>query len=148
MSTMGRPSSYFPDLCELAHNYCLLGRPTTSWPNSSASRPHHQQLDRRPPRFEAAVKAGRVITDARVARRLYIRAVGYDRKVEREVVLGGELRPSPASSIIPPTSRPASSGCATVAAGLGARGRMIPTPIDDLALLDAAGESVRHHDGD
>ena len=25
MSTMGRPSSYSPDLCELAHNYCLLG---------------------------------------------------------------------------------------------------------------------------
>jgi hypothetical protein len=25
MSTMGRPSSYFPDLCALAHNECLLG---------------------------------------------------------------------------------------------------------------------------
>ena len=25
MSTMGRPSSYFPDLCALVHNDCLLG---------------------------------------------------------------------------------------------------------------------------
>ena len=25
MSTMGRPTSYSSDLCELAHNYCLLG---------------------------------------------------------------------------------------------------------------------------
>jgi hypothetical protein len=25
MSTMGRPSSYFPDLCTPAHNECLLG---------------------------------------------------------------------------------------------------------------------------
>ena len=25
MSITGRPSSYSPDLCELAHNYCLLG---------------------------------------------------------------------------------------------------------------------------
>jgi hypothetical protein len=23
MSTMGRPSSYSPDFCELAHNYCV-----------------------------------------------------------------------------------------------------------------------------
>jgi hypothetical protein len=25
MSIRGRPASYFPDLCELAHNHCLLG---------------------------------------------------------------------------------------------------------------------------
>jgi len=25
MSTMGRPSSYFPDICALVHNDCLLG---------------------------------------------------------------------------------------------------------------------------
>ena len=30
MSTMGRPSSYSPDLCELAHNYRLLGATSES----------------------------------------------------------------------------------------------------------------------
>ena len=25
MSTIGRPTTYHPDLCEQAHNYCLLG---------------------------------------------------------------------------------------------------------------------------
>jgi hypothetical protein len=60
MSIMGRPSSY-PDLCELAHNYCLLGATND----------------------ELAEFFG-----------------------------------------------------------------VSPRTIDDIALLDAAGESVRHHDGD
>ena len=25
MTTMGRPTSFHPDMCEQAHNYCLLG---------------------------------------------------------------------------------------------------------------------------
>ena len=150
MSTMGRPSSYSPDLCELAHNYCLLGATNDELAAFFGVSP--RTIDNWiavHPEFEAAVKDGRVIADARVARGLYTRAIGYDRKVEREILHQGELRTSPASSTIRPTPRPASSGCATAAAGPGARGRHDPsTPIDDIALLDAAGESVRHHDRD
>ena len=93
MSTIGRPSSYSPDLCELAHNYCLLGAINDELAEFFGVSP--RTIDNWiavHPEFEAAVKDGRVIADARVARGLYTRAVGYDRKVEREILHQGELR--------------------------------------------------------
>ncbi len=86
MNNVGRPTLYRRDYCEVAHNYCLLGatnehlacffevtsRTVDNWIATHAA-------------FAAAVKAGRAIADAGVARGLYDRAVGYDRKVERTV---------------------------------------------------------------
>ena len=54
------------------------------------------------PIFRAAVKSGRIVADAKVARGLYARAVGYERKVEREVILGGELKPVTSTVHDPP----------------------------------------------
>src|SRR5258708_5165929 len=93
MSTMGRPSSYSPDLCELAHNYCLLGATNDELAEFFGVSP--RTIDNwiaGHPEFETTVKDGRVIADARVARGLYTRAIGYDRKVEREILHQGELR--------------------------------------------------------
>ena len=90
---MGRPSSYSPDLCELAHNYCLLGATNDELAAFFGVSP--RTIDNwiaGHPEFETAVKDGRVIADARVARGLYTRAIGYDRKVEREILHQGELR--------------------------------------------------------
>ena len=93
------------------------------------------------------MKSGRVVADAKVARGLYVRAVGYDRKVEREVILGGELKPVTSTVHYPPNVQACIFWLRTAAAGRGAI-RPAPTDdpssqIDDLALLDAAGESVR-----
>ncbi len=94
MTTMGRPTRFHPAMCEEAHNYCLLGATNdqlAGFFGVSPSTIDNWIAGRRD--FEAAVKSGRVVADAKVARGLYVRAVGYDRKVEREVILGGELKP-------------------------------------------------------
>ncbi len=86
MSTAGRPSSYRPEYCQLAHNYCLLGatnarlgeffgvtsRTIDNWISSI-------------PEFREEVQRGRNMADALVAESLYQRAVGYSHMVERVV---------------------------------------------------------------
>ena len=99
------------------------------------------------------MKSGRIVADAKVARGLYARAVGYERKVEREVILGGELKPVTSTVHYPPNVQ----ACIFWLRNRRRRtwrdsGRDTPddpsADVDDIALLDAAGESVRHHDGD
>ena len=120
MTAMGRPSRYDPEMCEQAHNYCLLGATNDELAEffhvspSTVDRWIAKHAD-----FGDAVRLGRIVADARVARGLYVRAVGYDREIERSVVLGGELK-SLTSTVHYPASRPASSGCATVGAKPGA----------------------------
>lgn len=154
MTTIGRPTLFHPEMCEQAHNYCLLGatndelaeffdvspRTIDNWIADHAD-------------FGKAVKSGRVLADAKVARGLYARAVGYERKVEREVILGGELKPVTSTVHYPPNvqacmfwlrNRRRRTWC-----DMGRDASTDPsTHIDDIALLDAAGERVLHHDGD
>jgi hypothetical protein len=157
MTTMGRPTRFHPAMCDEAHNYCLLGATNDQLADFfgvSPSTIDNWIAGRRD--FEAAVKSGRVIADAKVARGLYVRAVGYDRKVEREVILGGELKPVTSTVHYPANVQ---------ACIFWLRNRRRQTwrdpgrdpgrdagrdatddpssQINDLALLDAAGESVR-----
>ena len=152
MSTMGRPSSYSPDLCELAHNYCLLGATNDELAAFFGVSPRtidnwiagHAE-------FETAVKDGRVIADARVARGLYTRAIGYDRKVEREILHQGELRTLTSVTHYPPNPQSCIFWLRNRRRRTWREGPTDPStrnPLDDIALLDAAGESVRHHDRD
>ena len=153
MTTMGRPTLFHPAMCEEAHNYCLLGATNDQLADFFGVSPStidnwiagHRD-------FEAAVKSGRVVADAKVARGLYVRAVGYDRTVEREVLLGGELKP-----VTTPVHSPAN----VQASIFGLRNRRRQTwrdsgrdpgrdatddpasQVNDLALLEAAGESMR-----
>ena len=86
MSTAGRPTLYCRDYCDLARNYCLLG--ATNEHLACFFEVTSRTVDNwiaTHPEFAAAVKEGRAIADARVARGLYDRAVGYDHKVERTV---------------------------------------------------------------
>ncbi len=101
------------------------------------------------PEFETAVKDGRIIADARVARGLYTRAVGYDRKIEREILHQGELRTITNVTHYPPNPQAGMFWLRNRRRRTWREGPNDPsTPIDDIALLDAAGESVRRHDGD
>jgi hypothetical protein len=150
MTAMGRPTRFEPEMCEQAHNYCLLGAINDELAEFFGVSP--STIDRwiaQHPDFGDAVKSGRIVADSKVARGLYARAVGYERKVEREVILGGELRPVTSTVHYPPNVQ---------ACIFWLRNRRRQTwrdapndpsiQIDDIALLDAAGESVRHHDGD
>jgi hypothetical protein len=147
---MGRPASFDPDMSEQAHNYCLLGATNDELAEFFGVSP--RTIDNWiavHPDFEAAVKSGRIVADSRVARGLYARAVGYERKTEREVIVGGELKPVTSTVHYPPNVQ----ACIFWLRNRRRRTwRDAPNDpsshIDDIALLDAAGESVRHHDGD
>ena len=143
MTTMGRPTLFHPAMCEEAHNYCLLGATNDQLADFfgvSPSTIDNWIAGRRD--FEAAVKSGRVIADAKVARSLYVRAVGYDRKVEREVILGGELKPV-TSTVHHPANVQACIFWLRNRRRRSWRDSGRDPGHDDLALLDAAGESVR-----
>ena len=151
MTVWGRPTRFEPEMCEQAHNYCLLG--ATNDELADFFRVSPSTIDRwiaERTDFGNAVKSGRVVADARVARGLYDRAVGYDRQVEREVIVGGELQPVASTVHYPPNVQ---------ACIFWLRNRQrrtwrdapddpAPQVVDDIALLDAASESMRHHDGD
>lgn len=93
MSTPGRPTLYTPEFCEQAHNYCLLGATNDDLAGFFHVCP--STIDNwmaRHDDFAAAVKRGRAEADAKVARCLYDRAVGYTETSEREVMVRGERR--------------------------------------------------------
>ena len=93
MPDTGRPTLYAPEFCEPAHNYCLLGATNDDLAGFFHVSP--STIDNwiaRHEDFAAAVKAGRAEADARVARCLYGRAIGYEQRSEREVIVDGELR--------------------------------------------------------
>jgi hypothetical protein len=150
MSIVGRPTDYRADLCEQAHNYCLLGATNDELAEFFGVSP--RTIDNWiavHPDFESAVKSGRVVADSKVARGLYVRATGYDRKVEREILHQGELKTITNIVHYPPNPQ----ACIFWLRNRRRRTwRDAPndpsTAIDDIALLDAAGETVRHHDGD
>ena len=150
MTAIGRPTSFHPDMCEQAHNYCLLGATNDELAQFfDVSSSTIDNWIARHADFAGAVRSGRVVADAKVARGLYVRAVGYDRKVEREILVGGELKPVTSTVNYPPNVQ---------ACIFWLRNRRRRTwrdapddpssAVDDIALLAAAGESVRHHDGD
>lgn len=154
MTIMGRPTSFHPDMCEQAHNYCLLGAINDELAEFFDVSP--STIDNwiaRHADFRDAVRRGRVIADSRVARGLYDRAIGYDREVERPVVLGGELKSVTSTVHYPPSVQ----ACIFWLRNRRRRtwsdpGRDAPndpsTPVvDEIALLDAASESMRRHDG-
>ena len=151
MSMTGRPTLFHPDMCEQAHNYCLLGAINDELADFFGVSPSTidnwiaQHAD-----FGNAVRSGRVVADAKVARGLYVRAVGYDRKVEREVILDGELKPITSTVHYPPNVQ----ACIFWLRNRRRRtwrdatDEPAPDTVDDIALLEAASESMRHRDGD
>lgn len=90
MPTPGRPTLYHPDFAETAHNYCLLGATNADLAAffDVAARTIDNWIATHDD-FGAAVRRGRAAADARVARCLYDKAVGYDRTVSRTVLHQG-----------------------------------------------------------
>jgi transcriptional regulator with XRE-family HTH domain len=149
MTVLGRPSKFEPEMCEQAHSCCLLGATNDELAEFLGVSP--STIDRwiaGHRDFGDAVKRGRVAADARVARGLYARAVGYERKTEREVIVGGELKHVTSTVHYPPNVQACIFWLRNRRRRTWRDGPADPSnTIDDIALLDAAGESVRHHDG-
>ena len=155
MNAIGRPTSYRPEFCELAFNYCLLGATNAELAGFFEVAP--RTIDNwiaRIPEFTAAVLEGRAMADSRVARGLYQRAVGYDSKVQRTVLWRGEERTLTKTVHHPPDIRACIFWLRNRRprtwsdSGRDATDDPSAATVDDIAVLDAAGESVSLHGGD
>jgi hypothetical protein len=84
MATPGHPTAYKPEYCELAHNYCLLGATNEELAGFfGVARRTIDNWIATIPEFAAALKDGREIIDATVAKRLLSRALGYSHEAVR-----------------------------------------------------------------
>ena len=91
MNTPGQPTRYKAEYRELAHKYCLLGATNEELGGFfGVTRRTIDNWIANVPEFAAAVREGRALADARVARCLYERAVGYERTVKRTVLHQGK----------------------------------------------------------
>ena len=89
--TTGRPTDYKSTYDELAHNYCLMGATNEQLADflGVSSRTIGNWIANHES-FAIAVHDGRALADAKVARSLYGRALGYDRTLKRTTERGGE----------------------------------------------------------
>lgn len=147
MSDAGRPTLYRPDYCELARNYCLLGATNAELAGffDVAPRTIDNWISAQP-EFAVAVKKGRALADARVARCLYERAVGYEQKVERTVLHQGQERTLTDTVCHPPDIRACIFWLRNrqPRAWSGRPAASQDNTADLMAILDAAGERARN----
>jgi hypothetical protein len=147
MTSPGRPTLYKPEYAEEAHGHCLAGATNADLADVFEVAP--RTIDNwiaNIPEFAKAVREGRAVADARVARSLYERAVGYQHTVEQTVLHRGVERKLTNTVHYPPDTgacifwlrnrrrdlwgnqRPANDGALSD---------------DDMAALDAASERAR-----
>jgi hypothetical protein len=147
MPTPGQPTLYKSEYNELAHNYCLLGATNEVLAGffDVAPRTVDNWIATHPD-FADAVRKGRAQADAVVVRALFDRATGFSHKVTRTTLYQGKEHTITNTVSYPPD---------TQACMFWLRNRQRqywqakpePMPevvIDDIALLDAAGERARH----
>jgi len=78
MAGRGRPTKFNPEYSETARKYCLLGATNADLANFfEVAESTIGKWLAEIPEFSDAVKEGREEADAKVAERLYARAVGY-----------------------------------------------------------------------
>ena len=146
MTDAGRPTLYRRELCELARNYCLLG--ATNADLAGFFEVTTRTIDNWiavHPEFAAAVREARAVADAKVARCLYERAVGYEHTVERTVWHLGKERPVSEKVRLPPDTRACMFWLRNRQPQYWSQRAVAPEAdtADLLALLDAAGERAR-----
>ena len=151
MNAPGRPTDYKPEYCELGRNYCLLGATNEALAGYlGVTRRTIGNWIATHPDFAKAVEEGRAVADAVIVRALFDRAKGFSHQVTRTTLYQGEDRTITNTVAYPPD---------TQACMFWLRNRQrqywhlkaeaAPDIEDDMvAALDAAGESMRHADGD
>ena len=148
MTHPGRPTLYKPEYARQAHDHCLMG--ATNAELAAAFDVAPRTIDNwiaNNAEFAQAVREGRIEADARVARSLYERALGYDRTIERVVLHQGQER-----MVASTVHYPASTGACIFwlrnrRPDLWGNRRPANDAVDDgydmIARLDAAGERAR-----
>jgi hypothetical protein len=145
----GQPTLYKPEYIELAHNYCLLGATNETLGDFfGVTRRTVDNWIATHPDFADAVYRGRAVADGVIVRALFERAKGFSHQVTRTTLYQGkEYKITNTVSYPPDTqacmfwlrNRQRQYWQARAEAGYA------PADDDDMvALLDAAGESMRH----
>jgi hypothetical protein len=145
MADPGRPTLYRRDYCELARNYCLLGATIEDLAGffDVTSRTVDNWIAAHP-EFATVVREARALADARVARCLYERAVGYEQTVERTVLHQGREHTIKDKVHHPPDTRACIFWLRNRQPRFwNGRAESSAQDYDDIALLDAAGEQAR-----
>jgi hypothetical protein len=148
MTIPGRPTLYRPEYDEEAHDHCLLGATNAGLADLFGVAP--RTIDNwiaNIPEFAKAVREGRAVADARVARSLYERAVGYRHTVERTVLHRGEERKLTNTVQYPPDTQACIFWLRNRRReNWSVREAARPEEADSetlIAILDAAGERAR-----
>jgi len=148
MTTPGRPTLYRPEYDEQAHDHCLLGATNAGLADLFGVAP--RTIDHwiaNIPEFAKAVREGRAVADARVARSLYERAVGFRHTVERTVLHRGEERKLANTVQYPPDTQACIFWLRNRRReNWNVREAARPEEADSetlIAILDAAGERAR-----
>jgi len=148
MTHPGRPTLYKPEYARQAHDHCLLG--ATNAELAAAFEVAPRTIDNwiaNNAEFAQAVREGRLEADARVARSLYERALGYDRTIERVVWHQGQERVVANTVHYPPSTGACIFWLRNRRPDLWANRRPANDAVDDgydpIAELDAAGERAR-----
>ena len=149
MATPGQPTSYKPEYNELAHNYCLLGATNEVLGDffGVTSRTIDNWIATHPD-FADAVYRGRAVADAVVVRALFERAKGFSHQVSRTTLYRGKEQTVTNTVSYPPDTQACMFWLRNRQRQYWqARAEAMPEveAADDMAaLLDAAGESMRH----
>jgi hypothetical protein len=147
MATPGQPTSYKPEYIELAHNYCLLGATNEVLGDffGVTSRTVDNWIAAHPD-FADAVRRGRAVADAVVGRALFDRAKGFGHQVARSTLYRGKEQTITNTVSYPPDTQACMFWLRNRQRQYWqAKTEATPEVADDMvALLDAAGESMRH----
>jgi hypothetical protein len=147
MATPGQPTHYKPEYNELAHNYCLLGATNEVLAEffDVAPRTVDNWIATHPD-FADAVRRGRAVADGVVVRALFERAKGFSHKVTRTTLYRGKEHTITNTVSYPPDTPACRFWLINRQRHYWqAKAEAVPEVADDMAaLLDAAGESMRH----
>jgi hypothetical protein len=148
MPAPGQPTLYRPEYVELAHNYCLLGATNETLAEFfGVARRTIQNWIATHTDFADAVYRGRAVADGVIVRALFERAKGFSHEVTRTTLWRGEKQTITNTVSYPPDTQACMFWLRNRQPEFWqARTEAPPEPevIDDIALLDAAGERVRH----
>lgn len=148
MRTAGHPTSFKPEYCELAHNYCLLGATNEQLATFlGVTRQTIYNWIEAHADFAQSVAEGRHRADARVARSLYSRAVGITQKLERTVLHEGEVKTLTDTRYYPPDSKACIHWLSNRQPEMWRRPAMEPRPErgPDLEALEAGAQEAARH---
>ncbi len=104
----GRPTVYRPEICEIVRRLALLGLNDVQMADAINIDVHtFSDWKARHREFRQALARGRVQADAKVADRLYFRALGYKHKAQKIMQYGGKVIRAPYVEHYPPDTNAA-----------------------------------------